>query len=141
MPGFPGTVGNSSSAFMGGTAGAGGNASESAHSGENGNLNTGGAWSEQPTWGLRNTFIPSGGSGRNSSAPGAAGGLGGSGEYLNIPNLQVTPGLNIFGVVGNRGVGGAGGAGGSSPSGQYGGNGQMATGSNLGNPGGIKIKG
>ncbi|GBF38525.1 hypothetical protein [Leptospira johnsonii] len=141
LPGQPGTSGMNSTAFPGGIGGAGGNESGSAQSGGSGGLNAEGSWPEQPNWGRRNTFVPVGGAGRNSSPPGAGGGLGGSGEYLNIPNFQVTPGTNISGIVGNRGVGGAGGAGGSTTSGQYGGNGQTATGSNLGNPGGIQIKG
>ncbi|WP_367898842.1 hypothetical protein AB3N61_06705 [Leptospira sp. WS58.C1] len=141
LPGQSGTSGMNSTVFAGGAGGAGGNESGSAQSGSDGSMNAEGSWSEQPSWGRRNTFAPSGGAGRNSSPSGASGGLGGSGEYLNIPNLQVIPGSSISGIVGNRGNGGAGGSGGATLSGQYGGNGQMATGSNLGNPGGIQIKG
>ncbi|MGJ4746935.1 hypothetical protein ACQV5M_11300 [Leptospira sp. SA-E8] len=138
--GITGTDGIASTSHVGGSGGAGQTISVLPQVGGNGSLDTGGSWSEEPNWGKRNTFVPAGGAGRNSGIAGASGGLGGSGYYLNVPNMEVIPGAHIVGSVGNRGAGGAGGIGGSI-FGQTAGNGQMATGSNLGNPGGIKIKG
>lgn len=138
--GFAGSDGAASASYAGGERGAGQTIGSPQEAGGNGGLNSAGSWAEEPNWGKRNLFVPAGGAGRNSGGPGASGGLGGSGAHLNIPNIQVTPGVNLSGVVGNRGAGGAGGAGGSI-SGQIAGNGQTATGSNLGNSGGVKIKG
>lgn len=138
--GGAGKVGATSNPYSGGSGGAGQTITVLPQAGGNGGLDSAVSWAEEPNWGKRNTFAPAGGAGRVSAGPGASGGLGGSGYYMNFPSMDVIPGTTLSGSVGNRGIGGAGGVGGSI-SGQTAGNGQMATGSNLGNPGGIKIKG